>query len=155
MLAAEVGYSELAHTYLREAALMDLHDLNENTRDGVHIAALAGSWIALVAGFGGLRDHDGTLCFTPRLSSRLGRLEFSLHWRRIQLRVDIQPHQTTYTLQHSDPEEALEFLHHGERIRVTAAEPVTRPTPPAEEPSRAPEQPPGRDPLIRLPEREP
>jgi alpha,alpha-trehalose phosphorylase len=59
VLAAEVGHPELAHSYMREAALMDLHDLNENTRDGVHMAALAGAWIALVAGFGkkGPRRH--------------------------------------------------------------------------------------------------
>ena len=38
---------------------MDLHDLHHNTRDGLHIASLAGAWIALVAGFGGMRDHDG------------------------------------------------------------------------------------------------
>lgn len=155
VLAAEVGYPELAHTYLREAALMDLHDINENTRDGVHIASLAGAWIALVAGFGGLRDHDGTLRFAPRLPHRLGRLEFSLQWRGTQLRVNIQPHQTTYELRHSDPDEALELVHHGERIRVTCAEPVTRPTPPPGKPGPTPEQPPGRDPLIRLPERAP
>ena len=35
---------------------MDLDDLEHNTRDGLHIAALAGSWIALVAGYGGMRD---------------------------------------------------------------------------------------------------
>ena len=55
VIAAEVGHLELAHDYLGEAALMDLHDLAENTRDGVHIASLAGAWIALVAGFGGMR----------------------------------------------------------------------------------------------------
>ena len=39
---------------------MDLDDLEHNTRDGVHIASLAGAWIAAVAGFGGMRDHDGS-----------------------------------------------------------------------------------------------
>lgn len=58
-MAAEIGYLELAHRYLREAALMDLHDLNENTRDGVHMASLAGAWIALVAGFGGCATTTG------------------------------------------------------------------------------------------------
>ena len=53
-MAAEVGHLELAHDYLGEAALMDLHDLHQNARDGVHVASLAGSWIALVAG---LRRH--------------------------------------------------------------------------------------------------
>ncbi len=154
VLAAEVGYLELAHTYLREAALMDLHDLNENTRDGVHMAALAGAWIALVAGFGGLRDHDGMLSFAPRLSSRLSRLAFSLTWRGMRLRVDVEPHRTTYALRNGGPEDVVELRHHDEKIRVTCTEPVTVAIPPAETPQPAPEQPPGRGPLIRLPERQ-
>lgn len=155
VLAVEVGHPELAHSYLREAALMDLHDLNENTRDGVHMASLAGAWIALVAGFGGLRDHDGTLSFAPRLSSKLSRLEFSLLWRGRRLRVDVRPHQTTYALRHADPDDVVELRHHGETIRVTCDEPVTVPIPAAHPAGPAPEQPPGRSPLLRLPETEP
>ncbi|MEU4680243.1 glycoside hydrolase family 65 protein [Micromonospora sp. NPDC023737] len=155
VLAAEVGHPELAHSYLREAALMDLHDLNENTRDGVHMASLAGAWIALVAGFGGLRDHDGTLSFAPRLSSKLNRLEFSLLWRGRRLRVDVRPHQTTYALRHADPDDVVELRHHGETIRVTCDEPVTVPVPAAHPAGPAPEHPPGRSPLLRLPETEP
>ncbi|MBW4704481.1 MULTISPECIES: glycoside hydrolase family 65 protein [unclassified Micromonospora] len=152
VLAAEVGHPELAHSYLREAALMDLHDLNENTRDGVHMASLAGAWIALVAGFGGLRDHDGELSFAPRLSSGLSRLEFSLQWRSMRLRVDVRPHQTTYSLRNGGPDTALELRHHGETVRVTSAAPVTVPVPQTHERTPAPEQPPGRAPLLRLPE---
>ncbi|WP_229402623.1 glycoside hydrolase family 65 protein [Micromonospora okii] len=152
VLAAEVGYLELAHRYLREAALMDLHDLNENTRDGVHMASLAGAWIALVAGFGGLRDHDGLLTFAPRLPSRMGRLEFSLQWRGLRLRVDVRPHETTYALRHGGPDDAIELTHHGEKVRVTHAEPVTVPVPPFTPPAAEPEQPPGRAPLMHLPE---
>src|SRR5205823_14868873 len=59
VLAAEVGQLQLAYDYLSEAALMDLDDLEHNTRDGLHIASLAGAWTALVAGFGGMRLHDG------------------------------------------------------------------------------------------------
>ncbi|MEU7615709.1 glycoside hydrolase family 65 protein [Micromonospora rifamycinica] len=152
VLAAEVGHPELAHSYLREAALMDLHDLNENTRDGVHMASLAGAWIALVAGFGGLRDHDGALSFAPRLSSRLSRLEFSLQWRSMRLRVDVRPHQTTYSLRNGGPDTVVELRHHGEPVRVTSAAPVTVPVPQARERGPEPEQPPGRSPLLRLPE---
>ena len=61
VIAAEVGHLELAYDYFGEAALMDLDDLEHNTRDGLHIASLAGAWIAAVAGFGGMRDHDGEL----------------------------------------------------------------------------------------------
>src|SRR5260370_3487013 len=52
VIAAEVGQVGLAHDYLAEAALMDLRDVEHNTSDGVHMASLAGAWIALVAGFG-------------------------------------------------------------------------------------------------------
>ena len=54
----ETGHLRLAYAYLTEAALMDLDDLEHNTRDGLHIASLAGTWMALVAGFGGLRHYD-------------------------------------------------------------------------------------------------
>ena len=55
VVAAEVGHLDLAYDYLGEAALMDLDDLEHNTRDGLHIASLAGTWLALVLGFGGMR----------------------------------------------------------------------------------------------------
>ena len=60
-MAAEVGHLDLAYDYFAEAALMDLDDLEHNTRDGIHIASVAGTWIAAVAGFGGMRDHGGEL----------------------------------------------------------------------------------------------
>jgi len=74
IMAAEVGYVELAYDYLGEAALMDLHDLEHNTRDGLHMASLAGSWLALVTGPGGMRRRHGTLSFAPRLPERITRL---------------------------------------------------------------------------------
>jgi trehalose/maltose hydrolase-like predicted phosphorylase len=65
IVAAEIGHVELAYDYFAEAALLDLDDLEHNTRDGVHIALLAGACTAALAGFGGLRDDGGTLSFTP------------------------------------------------------------------------------------------
>ena len=67
VMCAEVGHLELAHDYTFEAALIDLRDLHHNTRDGLHMASLAGAWTALVAGFGGLRDDEGVLSLDPQL----------------------------------------------------------------------------------------
>src|SRR6202034_43639 len=89
VIAAEVGHLDLAHDYLGEAALMDLHDLEHNTRDGVHIASLAGTWIALVAGFGGMRFRDGILSFAPRLPEGLTRLAFNLVYRGRRIFAEI------------------------------------------------------------------
>ena len=94
-IAAEVGHLDLAFDYLGEAALMDLRDLEHNTRDGMHIASLAGTWVALVSGFGGLRDADGTFSFTPRLPEGLTRLAFTLFIRGRRLRVEITHAEAT------------------------------------------------------------
>lgn len=151
VLAAETGHLELAHDYLGEAALIDLHDTHENTRDGVHLAALAGAWIAVVAGFGGMRDHDGVLSFAPRLPSRIGQLDFSLLWHGLRLRVSVRPEEVTYYLREGDHEDgsSLEFIHHGEPVTVEVGSPVTRPVPEQLPPGPEPQQPPGREPVRR------
>ena len=57
ILAAEVGLPHLAHEYVVESALADVRDAEHDSSDGLHVAALAGTWLALVCGFGGLRHH--------------------------------------------------------------------------------------------------
>ena len=142
VVAAEVGHLDLAYDYCREAALMDLDDLEHNTRDGVHIASLAGAWIALVAGFGGMRDHGGTLSFKPRLPGPLARLAFRLRVRDSTLAVEVGRESATYTLRDGSP---IEIVHHGRPERVTAKAPVTLQIPPiAKRPQ--PAQPRGRAP---------
>ncbi len=66
IIAAEVGYHELARRYFRSALFVDLADLHHNTADGVHVASTGGVWSALVFGFGGFRDHEGRYTFDPR-----------------------------------------------------------------------------------------
>jgi alpha,alpha-trehalose phosphorylase len=149
IVAAEVGHLELAYDYFGEAALMDLHDLEHNTRDGVHIASLAGSWLAAVAGFGGMRDHDGFLSFAPRLPARLERLAFGIRFRGRLLKVEATKTEATYTLIEG---KTLELSHYGDRLKVSTRKPATQPilpTIPAEPP---PSQPPGREPMARQPE---
>jgi alpha,alpha-trehalose phosphorylase len=144
VIAAEVGHLELAYDYLGEAALIDLHDLAHNTEDGVHIASLAGAWIATVAGFGGMRDHGGELTFAPRLPPRIERLAFRLVFRARRLKVEVTKRDATYTLLEGEP---LRTAHHGESLELSA-DAVTREIPPAPE-RPAPTQPPGRAPLRR------
>ncbi|HEX6196882.1 MAG TPA: glycoside hydrolase family 65 protein [Jiangellaceae bacterium] len=154
VLAAETGHLELAHDYLGEAALIDLHDTHQNTRDGVHLAALAGSWIALVAGLGGMRDHGGSLSFAPRLPSRITRLDFSLLWHGMRLRVSVNHEQATYYLREGEQEDGsqLDLVHHGQPLTVKVGTPVNAPIPPIPDPGPRPEQPPHRAPMNRTTE---
>ncbi|MEV6672327.1 glycosyl hydrolase family 65 protein [Streptomyces sp. NPDC051162] len=145
VMAAEVGHLRLAYDYLGEAAMMDLSDLESNTRDGVHIASLAGTWIALVAGFGGMRHCDDTVSFAPKLPEQLGRLAFTVQVLRCRLRVEITTENVTYSLAEGD---ALEVDHYAERLTVTRKHAVVRKVPAA--PGRPePGQPAGRRPAHR------
>jgi len=145
VIAAETGHLDLAYDYLGEAALIDLRDLQHNTRDGLHIASLAGTWIALVNGFGGLRLKDGTVSAAPRLPDGLTRLAFTLIIGGRRLRVEVTHAQARYILTGGDP---LEILHHGQPVTLPAGKPHVRPIPAA--PSRPrPSQPPGREPAHR------
>jgi alpha,alpha-trehalose phosphorylase len=148
VIAAEVGHVRLAYDYLAEAALMDLDDLEHNTRDGLHMAALAGSWIALVAGLAGMRYRTGTLSFAPRLPDELSRLAFKISLRQWRLAVDVRAATATYTLLDGEP---IRIAHHGQPFTAAAGDPIVRPIPPAPATSPTPTQPPGRDPVRRRP----
>ena len=127
---------------MNESAFTDLCDLASNTSGGLHIAALAGAWLAVVAGFGGLRDHGQRLSFTPRLPSRLNRIAFGLRYRGRRLRVGIGRDSVRYEVLDGEP---LTIRHYGEDVTVAAGSPESRPLPPL--PQRPPpQQPPGRGP---------
>jgi alpha,alpha-trehalose phosphorylase len=144
IMAAETGYLDLAYDYVREAALIDLDDLEHNVRDGVHVASLAGAWLALVAGFGGVRDHGTNMSFSPRLPSALRRLSFRVHFRESLLVVEVKPTAATYRVSGG----SLDFSHHGKPASVAPDKPVTLAIPRARK--RAPvSQPPGRAPRHR------
>jgi len=145
VLAAEVGQLDLAYDYLGEAALMDLHDLAHNVRDGVHMASLAGAWTALIAGFGGMRVQNGSLSFAPRLPGTLGQLAFHLMFRGCRLRVEVRAKEATYRLLDGSP---LQVRHYDEDILLPVNGAITRPIPDIQAGPR-PSQPPGRVPEAR------
>jgi alpha,alpha-trehalose phosphorylase len=147
-MAARTGHLELAYDYLGETALIDLDDLAGNTADGVHLASSAGSWVAIVAGFGGMHTgRDGRLAFAPHLPSALARVSFGMRWRGADLRVEITPTEAEYRLRCGGP---VRLLHHDEEIELSGTEPQRRPLPPLP-PREPPEHPPGRAPVPRRP----
>jgi alpha,alpha-trehalose phosphorylase/kojibiose phosphorylase len=145
VVAAEVGHLGLAWRYARETALIDLRDLDGTTAEGVHVAALAGAWTALVAGFGGVRDHDGGLHLAPRLPPALTRLRFRLLRGGSLLDVEVRRDRVAYRLLRGAD---LDLTHAGEPLRLSAADPVVeRVLAPAPDLAPPPPQPPHRAPL--------
>jgi alpha,alpha-trehalose phosphorylase len=116
-----VGYRDLALEYFHAGLFVDLADLHGNAADGVHVASTGGVWNALVYGFGGMRDHNGTLTFDPRLPTDWPRLTFRLQVRGSRLLVEVERERISFTLCEGD---ALEVSVRGQRVTVTEAGPV-------------------------------
>ncbi|MGH4026495.1 MAG: glycosyl hydrolase family 65 protein, partial [Pseudonocardiaceae bacterium] len=145
VLAAEVGQLELAYDYLAETALLDLQDLHHNVGNGLHIASLAGAWMAAVAGFGGMRDHFGELTFAPRLPPELTRLVFRMCFNSSRLSVEVCSDHAVYRLISGKP---LRTAHHGKTITLEPGKPISLPIPPIPHHPRL-QPPPGRAALRR------
>ena len=148
VMCAEVGHVELAHDYAHEAALVDLRDLHHNTRDGLHLASLAGAWSTLVEGFGGLREHGELLGFDPQLPAGISRLTFRLKRREMRILVEVTHDEVRCTLRDGQ-QGRLPLLLAGEEVELTTAEPVVRPLRKRVPLLPRPTQPPGREPDSR------
>jgi alpha,alpha-trehalose phosphorylase len=147
VLAAEVGQLELAADYLAEAALIDVKDLEHNVDDGLHLASLAGGWLAVVAGFGGLRDSEEHLAFRPQLPPGWQRLCFAVRYRGQRLQVEITREKVQYRVEGEQP---VTVIHRGSRgaqtLTVHPGRTVSRRWRPVRPRTSRPAQPPGREP---------
>ncbi|MBD8061894.1 glycoside hydrolase family 65 protein [Oceanitalea stevensii] len=142
---ALAGHPDLALRYLREAALVDLRDIHEDTAEGLHMASMGGAWLALVAGLGGLRDNREELELAPLLPGALTRTRVHLTWRGRLLRVETTAAGTTLTL--LDGPGPLAVVVDGVR-RELGEEPVTVPLRDPAPLRPEPTQPEGRAPSV-------
>lgn len=126
IVASEIGDGRAAARYFDFALLMDLADLAGNVSDGVHIASAAGAWMALVLGFGGVRDFDGCLTIDPHLPRSFEHLGFSLRFQDRQIRVALTPDEETYLVDDGDP---IDVTIRGETHQLRPGAPCTLPTP--------------------------
>lgn len=124
IIAAEVGYHELALDYFRQALFVDLGDLHGNTVDGMHVASAGGVWSALVFGFAGMSDREGRLAFDPRLPAEWPLLRFRIAWRGSRLVVELTQEHITFTVTDRG-EDDVHVRVRGELHHVRQGEPVT------------------------------
>jgi len=124
IVAAEIGDSEKAMKYARYAVLMDLADVGGNVRDGCHIASMGGTWMVMVYGFAGMRDHGGRLSFHPHLPRQLRKLKFPLEIKGQELIVEMGEDTATYLLRKGA---GLTIVHEGEEVLLGKGEPVILP----------------------------
>ncbi|MFA7459661.1 MAG: HAD-IA family hydrolase [Trueperaceae bacterium] len=122
IVAAEVGHAELALTHFEQMLYTDLADLHANTADGVHVASAGGTWQAVVAGFGGVREDGGVLRFDPRLPAAWRSLAFVVRTRGAKVRAHISHSEARFEL--LEGAEAS-FEVRGKPLRLSGPEPVS------------------------------
>jgi alpha,alpha-trehalose phosphorylase len=95
IVACQIGYKEEAYKYFNESARMDLDDVHHNFYAGIHAANMAGTWQAVVNGFGGLRTNNGKLQLSPFLPNRWQGYSFHFLWQQNILKVTVQEHRVS------------------------------------------------------------
>ena len=105
ILASKLGYKERAYEFYLRTARLDLDDYNNDTEEGCHITSMAGTWMSVIKGFGGMRLKDGKLCFSPFIPEQWKSYSFRLEFRGRVIKVKVNKEGTETTLESGEPME--------------------------------------------------
>jgi len=122
--AAKLGRMEQAYQFYLRTSRLDLDDYNHEVEEGCHITSMAGTWMSIVEGFGGMRILNGMLSFTPRIPSQWKRYAFKINFRGQILEIRISHTECTFKLEGT---KELEIMINKERIIVTPNIEITIP----------------------------
>jgi maltose phosphorylase len=101
--AATLGRMEQAYTFYLRTSRLDLDDYNKEVEEGLHITSMAGTWMSIVEGFGGMRVKNNTLHFEPRIPKEWKGYSFKINFRNQILKVAVNQHETNFTLEGENP----------------------------------------------------
>ncbi|MFN8692280.1 MAG: glycosyl hydrolase family 65 protein, partial [Cyclobacteriaceae bacterium] len=118
ILASVLGYKEKAYEMYLRTARLDLDDYNNDTEDGCHITSMAGTWMSLVKGFGGMRVRNGQLHFHPYLPDQWKSYSFRLEFRGRVVKVNVAKSGTRVVLESGQP---LEVVLNGQNVQLAVA----------------------------------
>ena len=107
ILASKLGYKERAYEFYLRTARLDLDDYNNDTEDGCHITSMAGTWMSVIKGFGGMRVRDGKLCFNPFIPEKWKSYSFRLEFRNRVIKLKVTKDKCETHLEHGDPLEIM------------------------------------------------
>lgn len=120
--AAVLGRMEQAYTFYLRTSRLDLDDYNKEVEEGLHITSMAGTWMSIVEGFGGMRVKNETLHFEPKIPQQWEGYSFKINFRGQVLKVAIHQGETKFTL---EGDKELTVFVNGKDVLVTPHELVT------------------------------
>ncbi|MET0760372.1 MAG: glycosyl hydrolase family 65 protein, partial [Flavobacterium sp.] len=99
--AAVLDKMDMAYTFYLRTSRLDLDDYNKEVEEGCHITSMAGTWMSIVEGFGGMRVKNDTLHFSPKIPKEWNGYSFKINFRNQILKVSISQNETKLSLEGS------------------------------------------------------
>ncbi|NRB82199.1 MAG: glycoside hydrolase family 65 protein [Winogradskyella sp.] len=114
--AAKLGRMDQAYTFYLRTSRLDLDDYNHEVHEGLHITSMAGTWMSIVEGFGGMRVRDNHLTFEPRIPKQWEAYSFKVNFRNQILKVNVGQGHTHFEL---EGDNNLEIIVNGKPISIS------------------------------------
>jgi maltose phosphorylase len=115
--AAKLGRMEQAYAFYLRTSRLDLDDYNHEVHEGLHITSMAGTWMSIVEGFGGMRIKNNTLSFAPKIPKQWEGYSFKINFRDQILKVNVTQNMTVFKL---DGNHDLNIIINDERLLIPA-----------------------------------
>ena len=115
ILASKLGYKEKAYEMYLRTSRLDLDDYNNDTEDGCHITSMAGTWMSVVKGFGGMRVKEGVLHFSPYIPDHWESYSFRIDFRGRVIKVRALKEKTELVLESGEP---IEIMLNGKMVKL-------------------------------------
>jgi maltose phosphorylase len=113
--AAVLDKMEMAYTFYLRTSRLDLDDYNKEVEEGCHITSMAGTWMSIVEGFGGMRVKNDTLHFEPKIPKEWQGYSFKINFRNQIVKVVVNQNETLFSL---DGTQAIKVVVKGKEIQV-------------------------------------
>jgi len=121
IVASKLDKKEKAYRFYLQTARLDLDDYNHEADEGLHITSMAGTWLAVVQGFGGLRVHDGNLHFNSYIPEKWTSYSFKIRFRGHLLAIRVNKKSVEISNNHHDN---IELIVRGQKVKIAANETV-------------------------------
>jgi alpha,alpha-trehalose phosphorylase len=107
-----IGYLEKAYNYFMMTARTDLDNHHGNTKDGIHAANMAGTWLGLTMGFGGMKVYNDNIYFEPKVPKAWKKYSFKILYKSRRIKVEVDKQYIKYSLEKGDPVNIYHFNKH-------------------------------------------
>ncbi|MDB9720765.1 glycoside hydrolase family 65 protein [Winogradskyella sp.] len=120
--AAKLGRMDQAYTFYLRTSRLDLDDYNHEVHEGLHITSMAGTWMSIVEGFGGMRVKNDRLTFEPKIPNQWEAYSFKVNFRGNIIKVNVCKGHTHFSL---DGAQELQIMVNGKSVLISPNKLVT------------------------------